>query len=209
MKVYSVLRSSYCESDDSNVLKVTFSLEEAKEVVKQELETAHQDYDGQSDIIFDVSEDGKSFEAYKDGYYAENHIAVSIIEKELVIDGNAFWTDFIKDYLNNSCEGEKFTLLSDDEVEEIVNDTVNKFQNDDAVFNEVNSSIEWYLHHHDIVQEKEKYVEKLHQARRKIEEDYGLEDGETDGLNLREIEKLVHEEEGALDRYISDVEEDD
>lgn len=209
MKVYSVLRSSYCESDDSDVLKVTFSLEEAKEVVKQELETARQDYDGQSDIVFDVSEDGKSFEAYKDGYYAENHIAVSIIEKELTIDGNAFWKDFIKDYLNNSCEGEKFTLLSDDEVEEVVNDTVNKFQEDDAVFNEIYSSIEWDLHHHDIVQEKEKYAEKLHQARRKIEEDYGLEDGETDGLNLREIEKLVHEEEGSLDRYISDVEEDD
>lgn len=34
-----------------------------------------------------------------------------------------------------------------------------------------------------------------------IEKRYGLEDGETDGMSLRQIERLVHEEKGALDMY--------
>jgi len=209
MKIYIVIKNSvYLEETSVEVLKATTSLEEAKSILNTQLEGARQDYAGQDNIVFENSEMG--FESYVEGEYNYDHICVNIETQELNLDlSKEYWKETISDYLNNSCEGEKFTLLSDEEAEEVVNDTVNKFQEDDAVFNEIDSSIEWYLHHHDIVQEKEKYAEKLCQARRKIEEDYGLEDGETDGMNLREIEKLVHEEEGSLDRYISDVEEND
>lgn len=47
------------------------------------------------------------------------------------------------------------------------------------------------------------------EIREKIETDYNLDLGETDGMNLREIENLVGEEEGALDRYLFEDEDSD
>ncbi len=38
--------------------------------------------------------------------------------------------------------------------------------------------------------------------RRAVEKDYNLEDGELDGVDIRDAEEMVGEEEGALDRYI-------
>ena len=40
--------------------------------------------------------------------------------------------------------------------------------------------------------------------RRAVEQDYGLEDGELDGVDIREAERMVGEEDGALDRYINE-----
>ena len=40
--------------------------------------------------------------------------------------------------------------------------------------------------------------------RRAVERIYGLEDGELDGVDIREAEKIVGEEEGALDRFIDE-----
>ena len=41
--------------------------------------------------------------------------------------------------------------------------------------------------------------------RRKIEEDYNLEEGELDGIyNLREVERIIGAEDGELDRYLWD-----
>lgn len=156
MKVYTVLKSSYCESDYSDVLKVTFSLEEAKEIVKQELETARRDYDGQSDIIFDISEDSKSFEASKVGYYAENHIAVSIKEKEFIIDGREYWKEYAKDFINNTCEGKVYCKLTNEEVEAIAEDVADNFMEDDAPNREIDQSIRYYIENNPIVVAKGK-----------------------------------------------------
>lgn len=38
--------------------------------------------------------------------------------------------------------------------------------------------------------------------RRAVEEEYELEDGELDGVDIRTAEKIVGEEDGALDRFI-------
>jgi len=40
--------------------------------------------------------------------------------------------------------------------------------------------------------------------RRAVEQDYGLEDGELDGVDIREAEQMIGEEDGALDRYINE-----
>lgn len=40
--------------------------------------------------------------------------------------------------------------------------------------------------------------------RRAVEQDYGLEDGELDGVDIREAEQIIGEEDGALDRYINE-----
>ena len=40
--------------------------------------------------------------------------------------------------------------------------------------------------------------------RRAVEQDYGLEDGELDGVDIHEAERMIGEEEGALDRYINE-----
>ena len=40
--------------------------------------------------------------------------------------------------------------------------------------------------------------------RRAVEQDYGLEDGELDGVDIHETERMIGEEDGALDRYINE-----
>lgn len=44
--------------------------------------------------------------------------------------------------------------------------------------------------------------------RRAVEKEYGLEDGELDGVSIRDAEAMVGEEEGALDRFIESLKED-
>ncbi len=38
--------------------------------------------------------------------------------------------------------------------------------------------------------------------RRAVEQEYGLEDGELDGVDIRDAEEMIGEEEGALDRFV-------
>lgn len=45
--------------------------------------------------------------------------------------------------------------------------------------------------------------------RRAVEKEYGLEDGELDGVSIRDAEKITGEEDGALDRFLIGVEIDD
>lgn len=40
--------------------------------------------------------------------------------------------------------------------------------------------------------------------RRAVEQDYGLEDGELDGVDIHEATRMIGEEDGALDRYINE-----
>ena len=42
--------------------------------------------------------------------------------------------------------------------------------------------------------------------RKGVEREFDLDDGELDGLNIREAEEYINEEEGALDRYIIEKE---
>ncbi len=44
--------------------------------------------------------------------------------------------------------------------------------------------------------------------RRAVEQAYGLEDGELDGVSIRKAEDMIGAEEGELDRFISDDEDD-
>ena len=44
-------------------------------------------------------------------------------------------------------------------------------------------------------------MRRMSTIRRLIEKDYGLEEGELDGMSMKEIYEIVGEEEGALDRY--------
>lgn len=52
-------------------------------------------------------------------------------------------------------------------------------------------------------------MRRMSTTRRLIEKDYGLEDGELDGLSMKEICEVVGEEDGALDKYrfVQDEEE--
>lgn len=45
--------------------------------------------------------------------------------------------------------------------------------------------------------------------KRAVEREYGLEDGELDSISIRDAEKLIGEEDGALDRFINNDDEDD
>ncbi len=53
-------------------------------------------------------------------------------------------------------------------------------------------------------------MRRMSTVRRMIEKDYGLEDGELDGMSMREMCQIVGEEDGALDRYkfVQDDEEE-
>lgn len=44
-------------------------------------------------------------------------------------------------------------------------------------------------------------MRRMSTIRRLIEKDYGLEEGELDGMSMKEIYEVVSEEDGALDRY--------
>ena len=44
--------------------------------------------------------------------------------------------------------------------------------------------------------------------RRAVEKEYGLEDGELDGVSIRDAEEMIGEEEGALDRFIESLNEE-
>ena len=44
-------------------------------------------------------------------------------------------------------------------------------------------------------------MRRMSTTRRLIEKEYGLEDGELDGMRMKEIYEIVGEEDGALDRF--------
>ena len=44
-------------------------------------------------------------------------------------------------------------------------------------------------------------MRRMSTVRRMIERDYGLEEGELDGVRMKEIYEIVGAEDGALDRY--------
>lgn len=51
-------------------------------------------------------------------------------------------------------------------------------------------------------------MRRMSTTRRLIEKEYGLEDGELDGMRMKEIYKVVGEEDGALDRFRFVLEDD-
>ena len=55
-------------------------------------------------------------------------------------------------------------------------------------------------------EEDEENDEDINYDRRAVEKEYGLEDGELDGVSIRDAEELVGEEEGALDSFIIEEE---
>ena len=52
-------------------------------------------------------------------------------------------------------------------------------------------------------------MRRMSTTRRLIEKDYGLEDGELDGMSMKEIYEIVGEEDGALDIYRFVLDDDD
>lgn len=54
-------------------------------------------------------------------------------------------------------------------------------------------------------------MRRMTTVRRMIEKDYGLEDGELDGMRMKEIYEIVGAEDGELDRYkfVPDEEEEE
>lgn len=52
-------------------------------------------------------------------------------------------------------------------------------------------------------------MRRMSTTRRLIEKEYGLEDGELDGMRMKEIYKVVGEEDGALDRFRFVLEDDE
>ena len=44
-------------------------------------------------------------------------------------------------------------------------------------------------------------MRRMSTVRRLIEKEYGLEDGELDGMRMKQIYEIVGEEDGALDRF--------
>lgn len=148
MKIYIVIKDSvYHEETSVEVLKATTSLEEAKSILNTQLEDARQDYAGQDNIVFDNSE--MSFESYVNGEYNYNHICVSIETKELSYDlSKEYWKETILDYLNNNVENKGVSKLTDDEANKVINTAVEQLMEDDSTWNEIDSSMNYFITHH-------------------------------------------------------------
>lgn len=58
----------------------------------------------------------------------------------------------------------------------------------------------------DIEEDSNDEDDDLEYDRRKVEKQYGLEDGELDGVSIRDAEEMVGEEEGALDKFLYNYE---
>jgi hypothetical protein len=61
----------------------------------------------------------------------------------------------------------------------------------------------------DVKKRRKNNMRRMTTVRRLIEKDYGLEDGELDGMSMKEIYEIVGEEDGALDRYRFVPDDDD
>ncbi len=59
----------------------------------------------------------------------------------------AFLRDDIANFINNT-ESETYCNLSDDDIEDIVNNTIDSIMTDNDLNNAITSTIEWYVNHY-------------------------------------------------------------
>lgn len=80
MKVYVLVVENVFDYDNYREVKVFAHYRDAKEAFEKEVEVSRQNVG--YDWLENVSND--NFSTYEDGYYAMNHIEISLLEQEVV-----------------------------------------------------------------------------------------------------------------------------
>lgn len=135
MKIYNVVRSSvYGGSDSVSIIKTFNSISPAIDFLKERFEIELKDIKAtgidESSIVVEQSEMNASI--YKDGFYADDHIDLCIIESSVEINGYEYWATIAKEYADKIDEEKAY------EVAEMI-------MNDDYLWETIDTCLQEYV----------------------------------------------------------------
>lgn len=164
MKVYVITNSWQYDTGESGIeTKVFFHENLARDYFKQAQEDAKNDFAEGAKNVLDcdvtVDEDENSFSIYESGEYCYNHIDIKFQEQEVSdwMPNQMFFEEQIRSVLEvEKADNEKLFKKLNKNIESIIKDIVVSLNDDERVFEEMDSSIRYYFWHHEKVQKLNK-----------------------------------------------------